>query len=258
MCQSTQSDSSSLSHLPTVTATHRERIIFSLYCNASESLNRKCQQGKSTILQLCHHRDSGNCRNSSSLTFSLWLWWQKLSGTLEGGEKTKLDNAQIICPTIVTHSGSLKGTDKTRSTIIGRGLCKSILLLTWGAPPKRFHIPASTHDFWPKKKNLQFQNGMNYRFHSLNSSPLLLSSLLSSTLDTLLLFYSVKEKHGCLLLGQRGMEWPLYVNFIILDHLNPIQVASVGLGQGPYPEEVSTIGNMTHGGNYSSVFEGNP
>lgn len=53
-----------------------------------------------------------------------------------------------------SHSGSLKGTDKTRSPIIGPGLWKSIPLLTWGAPPKRFHIPASTRSFWQKKTSI--------------------------------------------------------------------------------------------------------
>lgn len=51
--------------------------------------------GKSSILQLCPQRDSGNCRNSSSLTCSLLLWWQKSSATLEGEDKTKLAIAQI-------------------------------------------------------------------------------------------------------------------------------------------------------------------
>lgn len=52
-------------HMRTDTTTHRGEIIFSLCCNASESLNRNCQQGKSPILQLCPQRDSGNCRNST-------------------------------------------------------------------------------------------------------------------------------------------------------------------------------------------------
>lgn len=79
VCQSTRPHAFSQSHLPierhtsahahtraqthACTDTRRERIIFSSCCNASESLNRNCQQGKSSILQLCPQRDSGNCRN---------------------------------------------------------------------------------------------------------------------------------------------------------------------------------------------------
>lgn len=123
-----------------------------------------------------------------------------------------------------SHSGSLKGTDKTRSPIIGPGLWKSIPLLTWGAPPKRFHIPASTRSFW-QKKNFNFRTVWTIDFTAtifLLSLSLLLSSFQSPTLDTLLLFYSVKTKQECFLLGL-GVEWSSDVNFSILDHSNPIQ-----------------------------------
>lgn len=178
--------------------------------------------------------------------FPPWLWWQNSS--LEGGDK--LDNAQIICHTIVSHSHSLKGTDKTRSTVIGRGLWKSILLLTCGAPPKRFHIPASTHDFWPKKKN-------NFNFRMVwtidFTAPILLFSFcpLSSALP--LTYYSfltpTKRKHGHPLLGQRGTEWHLYVNFIILGHSTLIQVASGGLVLSR-----RSVSNFSYGGSCSNVF----
>lgn len=150
-------DCSSLSHLSQrrhtqTTTTQRERIIFSLYCNASESLNRKCQQGNLPS-RSCVLRETLESVETAVPWLVLCCFGDR-NHLPHWKEKTRQNwpLPRFFFLPHHSHSGSLKGTDKTRSTIIGRGVWKSILLRTWGAPPKRFHIPASTHGFWQKKK----------------------------------------------------------------------------------------------------------
>lgn len=211
--------------------THRERIIFFLCCNASESLNRNCQQGKSPILQLRPQRDSGNRRLYFLDFFSAALVTETAAHL--GGKETRQSQTMPKILPHLSHSGPLKGTDQPGGNIIGRGLWKSIRLLTSGASTKAISYSTFYTRFLTKKK-LQFQNSMNYRFHSHVSYPLspptpVLSIFQSPTIDMQLLSHSLLQgNRSVFCLGVNRLEWYLPVNPIILDHSNPLQVALHG------------------------------
>lgn len=116
---------------------------------------------------------------------------------------------------------TIRALTKACDTIIGPALWKSILLLTWGAPlPKPFHIPVSIHKFLNQRKKgklLQFQNGMNYRFHSHDSysssasvrPPPPLFARSPSLPLTLLFQFLVEGKHECFCSAVSRVEWVL-------------------------------------------------
>lgn len=184
---------------------------------------------------MCPRRVSGNCRNSR-LYFLDFLSVALLTETAGHHGRKKWDKVKQ-CPKFLPHqsrSGPLKGTDKTCGTIIAPCLCKiNTAAYIRGLYHSYFifHLLHTVSD--KKKKSLQFQNSMNYWFHSHNSyspptSPCPLSFPLFKSATQLL-----SHSRECSLL-----EWSLPVNLIILDSSNPSQVAShcfisIGLGQGP-------------------------
>lgn len=155
-----------------------------------------------------------------SLTlFSSWLWWQKQlghSGRRRWGRvrcfSITLPHQSRSSPLKRAARKKNKKKKKTCGTKIGPGLWKSILLLTWGASTKAIsYFTIYTQFLRRKKKNKkkpttpQFQNSMNYRFHSHDSysfsayfCPL---SFPFPTFDVELLPPQLLLKGNCLLLG---------------------------------------------------------
>lgn len=150
---------------------HIERGLFSLYVVMPVNLltgtaNRGNLPSCSCVLR--ETLETVETADSISLTFSLWLRWQK-SWPLREEEMRQSRAMPKILPH-QSHSGPLKGTNKTHGTIIGPGLWKSILLLTWGASTKAISY-SSFYTRFLTKKTFNFRTVWTIDFTATIHSP---------------------------------------------------------------------------------------